>query len=147
VLRLVVDTSVLVGELLRPVGRQRLEDDRLELFVPEEMRDELQVELPRRVTAFASHRGLRAEDVDHLLDVSFRSVSRSVNVLFRPVYGSLADEAAWRSVRDPTDWPLVACALALDAGIWTNDQGLFGTGVPTWITPTVQGWLDHNPDR
>ena len=30
-MRLVVDTSVLVGELLRATGRQRLGDDRLDL--------------------------------------------------------------------------------------------------------------------
>jgi hypothetical protein len=40
------------------------------------------------------------------------------------------------------DWPLVACALALDAG----DRDLVGTGVLSWITETVQAWLDHNPD-
>lgn len=36
-MRLVVDTSVLVGELLRASGRARLGDDRLELFLPEQM--------------------------------------------------------------------------------------------------------------
>ena len=32
-MRLVVDTSVLVGELLRARGRRRLRDERLELFL------------------------------------------------------------------------------------------------------------------
>lgn len=36
-MRMVVDTSVLVGELLRITGRERLEDERLELFLPEQM--------------------------------------------------------------------------------------------------------------
>ncbi|GMU77241.1 MAG: hypothetical protein AMXMBFR46_00420 [Acidimicrobiia bacterium] len=52
-MRLVVDTSVLVGELLRRPGRARLGDGRLELFLPEQMWAECQVELPRRVRAFA----------------------------------------------------------------------------------------------
>ena len=60
-MRLVVDTSVLVGELLRATGRQRLGDERLK------------------------------------------------------------------------------------AGIWTNDNDFLGTGVPTWTTATLQGWLDRQP--
>jgi hypothetical protein len=40
-MRLVVDTRVLVGELLRAAGRDRLSDQRLELFLPEQMAEEL----------------------------------------------------------------------------------------------------------
>lgn len=35
-MRLLVDTSVLVGELLRTSGRSRLGDERLQLFLPEQ---------------------------------------------------------------------------------------------------------------
>ena len=57
-MRLVVDTSVLVGELLRAGGRARLGDERLELFLPEHMWGETRVELPRRIAAFILRRGL-----------------------------------------------------------------------------------------
>lgn len=50
-MRLVVDTNVLVGELLRVAGRTRLGDKRIELFLPEQMWGESQVELPRRIAA------------------------------------------------------------------------------------------------
>jgi hypothetical protein len=33
----------------------------------------------------------------------------------------------------------------LDAAVWTNDNDLLGTGVATWTTESLQGWLDHNP--
>jgi hypothetical protein len=39
-----------------------------------------------------------------------------------------------------------ACALLLDAGVWTTDKDLLGTGVPTWTTETLQSWLDRHPD-
>lgn len=39
-MHLVVDTSVLVGELLRAKGRRRLEDDRRDLYLPEQMQIE-----------------------------------------------------------------------------------------------------------
>ena len=145
-MRLVVDTSVLVGELLRAAGRQRLREVRLELFIPEEMWDEFQVEMPRRVTALARDRGLTDGQADGLLRAASESVDTNAILVTRAVYGAFEEEAAWRSGRDLNDWPLVACSLALDAGVWTNDRGLFGTGVPTWVTPTVQAWLDHTPE-
>jgi hypothetical protein len=35
----------------------------------------------------------------------------------------------------------VATALALTAGIWTNDNDFLGTGVATWTTDTITAWL------
>lgn len=145
-MRLVVDTSVLIGELLRARGRERLGDDRLELFIPEEMWAEFQVELPRRVTAFARRRHIPQQVADELIRDALESVDANVAAVDEPVYRAFEDEAGWRSTRDANDWPLVACALALDAGVWTNDKDLFGTGVATWVTETVEAWLDHNPD-
>ena len=37
-----------------------------------------------------------------------------------------------------SDWPLVAAALALEAGIWTGDRDLFGTGVALWATRNIR---------
>jgi predicted nucleic acid-binding protein len=142
---LVVDTSILVGELLRGAGRRRLGDERLDLFTPEQMRDELSTELPRRLATFAhSHRLSRAR-ADELLIAASDAVDTNVGVLDESVYRALEDEATWRCVRDTLDWPLVACALSLETGVWTNGQDLFGTGVATWVSQTVQGWLDHQP--
>jgi len=145
-MRLVVDTTVLVGELLRQAGRNRLGDDRLELFLPEQMADEVQVEVPRRVAAFAGRHGLSSETADALVQACLKAIDASVAVVDAPVYLALEDEARARSLRDPTDWPLVAGALLLDGGVWTNDNDLLGTGVPTWTTEALQLWLDRHPD-
>jgi predicted nucleic acid-binding protein len=40
--------------------------------------------------------------------------------------------------RDPDDWPVLACALAADCSIWTEDTDLFGAGVATWTTASVE---------
>lgn len=40
--------------------------------------------------------------------------------------------------RDLHDWPVLACALALDCPIWTEDRDFFGTGVATWTTALVE---------
>ncbi len=145
-MRLVVDTSVLVGELLRAKGRARLGDECLELFLPDQMLAECRVELPRRVDAFVRRRKLDsavgAELVARCMDV----VEASVVVLDVAIYAAVEDEGRARSVRDPGDWPVVATALALSAGIWTNDNDFLGTGVPTWTTESLQRWLDRHAE-
>jgi predicted nucleic acid-binding protein len=145
-MRLVVDTSVLVGELLRASGRDRLGDDRLELFLPERMWDETKVEIPRRVGAFARRRALEATVADLLTARCFEAVEANVVVLEEAVYSAIEEEARARSLRDPDDWPVVATALALTAGIWTNDNDFLGTGVPTWTTETLPVWLSRQPE-
>jgi predicted nucleic acid-binding protein len=40
--------------------------------------------------------------------------------------------------RDPDDWPVLACALAADCSIWTEDKDFFGAGVATWTTASVE---------
>lgn len=144
-MRLVVDTSVLVGELLRSSGRARLGDERLELFLPEQMGGETLVELPRRVAAFMRRRGLDRNLGDQLVTASLAAIEANAVILDEPIYAALEDEARARSLRDPRDWPAVASALALGAGIWTNDNDFLGTGVATWTTETLQRWLQRQP--
>jgi len=146
-MRLVVDTNVLVGDLLRAAGRERLADDRMNLFLPEQTWAEAQVELPRRVAAFARRHKLPDSSGAELLASLLEAIEADVAVVDEPVYAAYEDEVRARSVRDVNDWPLVACALALDAAIWTHDSDLLGTGVPTWTTQTLQGWLDRNPEE
>lgn len=145
-MRLVVDTSVVIGESLRVSGRARLGDGRLELFLPERMRAETAVELPRRIDRFAKRRELSAAGREELLVRCTEAIDDNLAVLQEPIYSALEDEALARSVRDPTDWPVVACALALSAGVWTEDNDFLGTGVPTWTTATLSLWLERRPD-
>ena len=144
-MRLVVDTSVLVGELLRAAGRTRLGDERLELFLPERMWGETSVELPRRVSAFVRRRNLDPAVGGALVAACIAAVDANVAVLDEAIYAALEDEARARSLRDPRDWPVVASALALGADIWTNDNDFLGTGVATWTTDSLQRWLDRQP--
>lgn len=146
-MRLVVDTSVLVGELLRVSGRQRLADERIELFLPEQMWAETRIELPRRISEFARRRGIGSRTGNELVTACFKAVDANVAVLDQAVYSALEDEARWRSLRDPRDWPVVATALALGAAIWTNDNDFLGTGIATWTTETLQRWLDRLPGQ
>ena len=140
---LVVDTSVLVADLLRVRGRERLSDHRLDLCLPEHTLGEVHVELPRRIGAVAASAGLEAVERDDLLVLCLDAVNNNLAVVAAEVYSPFEEEAMARSQRDPADWPVVACALALSAAVWTNDNDFLGTGVPTWTTSTLQTWLDR----
>lgn len=144
-MRLVVDTSVLVGELLRARGRERLGDDRLELYLPEATWAEVRHELPRRVMAVARRHSLGESRRDELVQLCLAAVEANVVLIDHAVLAPLEDEARSRVLRDPNDWPLVAGALALAADIWTLDNDLLGTGVATWTTQSLQVWLERNP--
>ena len=144
-MRLVVDTSVLVGELLRTAGRERLGAERIELFLPERTAGEVSVELPRRVATFTKHRNLPGEVGEVLVAACLAAITANISVLDTAIYSALEGEARSRSLRDPDDWPVVACALALSAGIWTNDNDFLGTGIATWTPASLQAWLDRQP--
>ena len=46
--------------------------------------------------------------------------------------------------RDPDDWPVLACALAFNCPIWTEDRDFLGTGVATWTTSLVEQYLPES---
>lgn len=145
-MRLAVDASVLVGELLRAKGRERLGDDRLELFLAEGTLGEIRAELPRRIAAFVRHRRLDAALGAELAGRSVEAIEANLVIVDEALYAAVEDEARARSLGDPHDWPVVATALALSTSVWTNDNDFLGTGVPTWTTETLQRWLERHPD-
>ena len=49
--------------------------------------------------------------------------------------------------RDPDDWPVLACALAADCSIWTEDTDFFGAGVATWTTDQCRAVLHRVGSR
>jgi predicted nucleic acid-binding protein len=109
------------------------------------MWDEARIELPRRIGAFTRRRGLDHQIRDDLIAACIEAVEANLVILDEAIYSALEDEGRARSLRDPTDWPIVASALALSADIWTNDNDFLGTGVATWTTNTLQRWLERHP--
>jgi predicted nucleic acid-binding protein len=144
-MRLVVDASVLVSELLRARGRARIADERLELFLAEHTLSEVRHELPRRVAAFVRHRGLDPDAGQTLVDSCLDAVTANLTTVPEVAYQPLHEEALWRCVRDPRDWPAVAVALSVNAAVWTEDGDFLGTGVATWSTRTLDTWLSRQP--
>jgi predicted nucleic acid-binding protein len=139
-MQLIVDASVLVGELLHKAGRERLRHPELELLIPEHTWSETQHEYRQRIARLSIYKSLLESESKALLEVGLNVVKAHVQIVPHAAYEPLEDEARWRIPRDPNDWSCVALALAMNCGIWTNDQDFFGCGLPTWTTETLADW-------
>ncbi len=153
-MQLVVDASVLVGELLRKAGRERLGNPALELLIPEHTWSETQHEYGKRIQHLQKHKALLESESKALLEAGLNAVRANVQIVPQAAYAPLEVEARWRIPRDPNDWScvallaatsapygLAALALAVNCGIWTNDQDFFGCGLAIWTTGTLGEWL------
>ena len=136
-MRLVVDANILVSELLRERGRRLFTHPELHLFVAERAWSEAQHELRRRVALMEAQGRLAVGTGTELLDAAFGLAELRDTRVPDALFAHLEQAGRNRIPRDPDDWPTVALALALDAGIWTNDSDFLGCGLPTWTTDTL----------
>ncbi|NEQ36764.1 MAG: nucleotide-binding protein, PIN domain-containing protein [Okeania sp. SIO3I5] len=136
-MRLVVDTNVLVAELLRKRGRALINSQSLELFLAEKMKNEAQYELQKRVSIRVNKGNLTPEQGQFQLEVALGLINNRITTVPLSYYQSFEAEARKRIPRDPNDWETVALALTLSAAIWTEDYDFFGCGCPTWTTQTL----------
>jgi predicted nucleic acid-binding protein len=134
----VADASVLVGELLRKRGRELLLRPELQVLVAEDQWSETQHELSRRLGIMESSGRLSADNRLALEEAVQRLIeAKAIDVVSRSMYAPFEATARRRIPRDPQDWPTVALALLLDAGILTGDNDFLGCGCPTWTVETL----------
>jgi len=136
-MNLVVDANVLVGELLRPRGRELLRRSEFRLYAAEKVLDETRYELRRRITLMRNQGRLGEVTESELLELATGAIDTYVTLIATSFYSPWEVEARKRIPRDPEDWHTVATALALSAAIWTQDYDFFGCGCPTWTTETL----------
>jgi predicted nucleic acid-binding protein len=138
----VADASVLVAELLRERGRALIGDPRLRVVVAEEQWSETQAELSRRLGLIIERGRLTATQASSIQQAVQTLVENQVvEVIPRVVYEHMESTARRRVPRDPNDWPPVALALTLGAGILTGDNDFLGCGCPTWSFETLRDEL------
>jgi predicted nucleic acid-binding protein len=140
----VADASVLVGELLRKRGRELLLHPDLRVLVAGHQWEETEHELSRRLGILGSQGRLTAEQRLALEQAVGDLVeARAIEVVPRDTYASLEQTATERVPRDQRDWPTVALAMVLDAGILTGDNDFLGCGCPTWTVETLRRELER----
>lgn len=136
-MRLVVDSNILVAELLRKRGRNLIISESLQLFLAEKMKNEVEYELQKRLKIIVSKTNLTQELGALQLESALKLIDTKIMTFPLSFYQSFEEEAKKRIPRDPNDWQTVALALALSAAIWTEDYDFFGCGCPTWTTQTL----------
>ena len=141
-MKIAADASAIVAESVRERGRRIISHEALELFIAVPTWSEVEHEIRRRLDAMLEHGQISPARRESLCDETVRLLPENVTVVPETEYSEHEGVARARIPRDPNDWPTVALALALDAGIWTNDYDFFGCGVPVWITETLSPHLD-----
>ncbi len=143
---LVLDASTAVAESLRQRGIVLFEDGRLELYMSEEAWSETQHELRKRVAIFSERRGFSSDEESALLSSTTITLSTCLEIIPKEAYLPFRDAALRRVPQDPNDWHCVALALAINAGVWTEDRDFFGSGLATWQTSVLRHVLETEPE-
>jgi PIN domain len=67
----------------------------------------------KRVSRLSVQKGLPQNEAAELLAVGLAAALSAVQILPHAAYAPLEDEARWRILHDPNDWPCVALGLRL----------------------------------
>ncbi len=140
-MRLVVDTNILVSELLRERGQALIASPLLELYVTERAWAETQYEVRKRAAIVERQGRIAPGTGDALAAAAIVAITTHVRQVPAETYAARETDARSRIPRDPDDWPTVAAALILDASIWTRGNDFLGCGLPTWTTATLIAYL------
>jgi predicted nucleic acid-binding protein len=114
-MRLVVDTNVLISALIRQGETRRiLFDFGFEFVTPAYSISEIR----KYKDEICRKAGIDSVEFEHLLEILFRYIK-----IINPDFYSSYLEEAGGLIKDSKDVSFLACALALQCGIWSNDKG------------------------
>src|SRR3989338_4305679 len=125
-MRLVVDANIVISALMRQGITRKMEfDNRLELFAPITLIDEM-----RKYYLYVEKKsGMKKDDFARLFTLILKRIAIENLESLRSYLA-----AAKTLTVDEKDEQYAACALAINAEIWSNDKG-FRTGrVRVWST-------------
>lgn len=134
---LVLDANILIRAILGRRVRHLLEvysTKGVRFYTPNPAFADAAKYLP----ALLSKRGISTDDVPAALDYLRSLVEPLSSDTFHP--HEVAARQRLRG-RDEDDWPILAAALSLGCGIWTEDRDFFGTGIAVWTSDTVELFL------
>jgi predicted nucleic acid-binding protein len=134
---IVLDANILIRAILgRRVGQllDRYAPHGVRFFAADVAFNDTQKYLP----ALLKKRGKDDADVQGSL-AYLRTVIEPID---RELYSLFESEARNRlRGRDEDDWPVLASALALGCGIWSEDADFFGAGIAVWTTSRIEIFL------
>ncbi len=134
---IVLDANILIRGVLGRRVRQIIdtyEPQGLRFFTPDVAFDDAEKYLP----LLLKKRGKPHADLPASLDY----LRKIVEPIPSELYSLFENEARLRlRGRDEDDWPVLATALGLACGVWTEDADFFGTGIAVWTTNSVEIFL------
>jgi putative PIN family toxin of toxin-antitoxin system len=134
---LIIDTNILIAELLRQRGRELLRNQQLIIYAAEKVVEETNYEIQKRISRMITTDKLSKEVGADLTKAASQPLKNRIITVPQIEYGYLEVEAEERIPRDPDDWHTVALAIHLDGAIWTQDNDFLGCGCPCWTTDTL----------
>ncbi|PUE30127.1 nucleotide-binding protein [Limnohabitans sp. JirII-29] len=129
---IVLDANILVRAVLgRRVRELLLEHaEHIKFFTPDVAYEDAKKYLP----GLLDKRGVSEVVVVQVLD----QLQSIIQVIDSEIYGAMKTQALQRiASRDADDWPVLACAMALNCPVWTEDADFFGSGVATWTSDRI----------
>jgi predicted nucleic acid-binding protein len=134
---IVLDANILIRAILGRRVRHLLDLYSalgIRFFAPDVAFEDAQKYLP----ALLKKRGKIEVD----LPESLAYLRTIIEPIERELYAIFENEARDRlHSRDEDDWPVLAGALALGCGIWSEDADFFGTGIAVWTTSRIEIFL------
>jgi predicted nucleic acid-binding protein len=134
---IVLDANILIRAILGRRVRQIVdtyEPQGLRFFTPDVAFDDAEKYLP----LLLKKRGKPYADLPASLDY----LRKIVEPVPSELYSLFESEARLRlRGRDEDDWPVLATALGLVCGVWTEDADFFGTGIAVWTTNSIEIFL------
>src|SRR5215469_11529305 len=134
---IVLDANILIRAVLGRRVRQLIDTYArrgVRFFAPDVAFDDAEKYLP----PLLKKRG--KPDVD--VSASLNYLRNIIEPVASDVYATFEKESRLRlRGRDEEDWQVLATALALACGVWTEDVDFFGTGIAAWTTNRIEIFL------
>lgn len=135
---IVLDANILVRAILGRRVRHLLEiysGRNVRFFAPDVAFEDASKYLP----PLLEKRGKSSAEVP----ASIEYLQSIIEALEPDIYRAYESDARQRlRDRDEQDWPVLAAALALSCGVWTEDSDFFGTGIAVWTTSNIEIFLE-----
>jgi predicted nucleic acid-binding protein len=142
---IILDANILVRAVLgsRVLDLIAAHAARATFLAPDVAFDDAREHLP----AVLAKRGKSAEAIQLAIE-KLDALARVIVPIPAESYLPFKDRALARiGPRDSDDWPVLACALAADCPIWTEDMDFFGAGVATWTTASVELFVTDDDEQ